>query len=127
MWRCYIMGQWFKKFLPNVYTYRDKFFINCWATLRMFFISGIFSFFLGIVLGVILTITKKGGIKQNRVIFHILDIIINIFRVDFFNSIHKKYCWYGYRGNRSDYSFDFRNGSFFCQTGRNGFSECGFR
>ncbi len=74
------MGQWFKKFLPNVYTYRDKFFINCWATLRMFFISGIFSFFLGIVLGVILTITKKGGIKQNRVIFHILDIIINIFR-----------------------------------------------
>ena len=32
------------------------------------------------MLGVILTVTKKDGIKENRVIFFIVDLFINIFR-----------------------------------------------
>lgn len=74
------MAKWLQKIMPNVYKNKDKFFINCWATLRMFLIAGIFSFILGLILGVVLTITKKDGIKQNRVVFHILDIFINVFR-----------------------------------------------
>ncbi len=74
------MVEFLKKIMPNVYNYRDKFFVNCWATLRMFIIAGILSFILGLFFGVILTITKKDGIKQNRIIFHIIDIFINVFR-----------------------------------------------
>ncbi len=69
-----------EKLIPNLLDYQDKFWTACLATLEMFAISGIISFFLGLVLGVILTITKKDGIKQNRVIFFILDIVINAFR-----------------------------------------------
>ncbi len=74
------MGNLIKKIMPNVYNYKDKFFINCWATLRMFIISGIFSFIIGLFLGIVLTITKKDGIRQNKIVFHIVDKFINIFR-----------------------------------------------
>jgi ABC-type metal ion transport system, permease component len=49
-------------------------------TLSMMLYSGIISFVIGIVLGVVLTVTKKGGILQNKIIYGILDKIINIFR-----------------------------------------------
>ncbi len=69
-----------EKLIPNVLDYTDKFWAACLATLEMFFISGVISFFLGLFLGVILTITKKDGIKPCRPVFLILDIFINVFR-----------------------------------------------
>lgn len=74
------MVEWIKKIMPNVYLYRKEFFENTLATLEMFIISGIFAFIFGLFFGILLTVTKKGGIKQNRIVFHILDIIINILR-----------------------------------------------
>ncbi len=69
-----------EKLIPNVLDYQDKFWTACIATLEMFAISGIISFFLGLFIGVVLTITKKDGIKPNRVIFFLIDIFINVFR-----------------------------------------------
>lgn len=74
------MADFIKKIMPNVYNYREKFLINCWATLRMFLISGIFSFLLGLFFGIVLTITKKDGIKQNRGIYFIVSLFVNVFR-----------------------------------------------
>lgn len=74
------MVEFIKKIMPNVYTYRDKLWENCLATLNMIIISGVFSFVFGLFFGVILTITKKDGIKQNRVIYHIVNTVVNIFR-----------------------------------------------
>ena len=74
------MAELLEKLIPNVLDYQDKFFDACIATVQMFAISGIISFFLGLFVGVILTITKKGGIKENRVIFSVIDIFINVFR-----------------------------------------------
>lgn len=74
------MVEFIKKIMPNVYQYRDMLWKNCIATLEMFLIAGILSFIFGVIFGVILVITKKGGIKENRIIFHILDIFINVFR-----------------------------------------------
>ncbi len=74
------MVEWIKKVIPNVYIYRKDFITNTLATLEMFIISGIIAFIIGLFVGILLTITKKGGIKQNRIIFHFLDIIINILR-----------------------------------------------
>lgn len=69
-----------EKLTPNLLDYSDKFWVACWQTLVMFCVSGIFSFVLGIVFGVILTVTKKDGIKPCRPVFFIIDVAINIFR-----------------------------------------------
>ena len=66
--------------IPNVIEYKDKFFEACIATVEMSFISGIISFFLGLAIGVVLTVTKKDGIKENRIVYFIIDTFINIFR-----------------------------------------------
>jgi D-methionine transport system permease protein len=49
-------------------------------TLVMVAISGVIAFFLGLVFGVILTVTRKDGILSNTIIYHIIDKLINIFR-----------------------------------------------
>ena len=49
-------------------------------TLKMVFVSGTISFFLGLFFGVLLIVTKKGGILQNVVIYRILDKAIDVIR-----------------------------------------------
>lgn len=49
-------------------------------TLMMVALSGSISFVLGLVLGVVLTVTRRGGILQQRLIYGVLDKLINIFR-----------------------------------------------
>ena len=68
------------KIAPNLWAYRARFSQSVRETLLLFIIPGVISFFLGMLLGVILTITKKGGIKENRVVFRILDAFVNVFR-----------------------------------------------
>ena len=70
----------FSKLFPNLYAYKDMFWEQVGNTLEMFFISGIFSLVIGLFIGVLLAIFKKDGIKQNRVVYSILSVIINLFR-----------------------------------------------
>ena len=49
-------------------------------TLQMSFISGVVAFLFGIVFGVILIVTKRGGIFQNRVIYGIVDKAVDVLR-----------------------------------------------
>ncbi len=51
-----------------------------WATLQMVFIPGIFIFVFGLLVGVILVVTKKGGILENLIIWNVLDKLVNLFR-----------------------------------------------
>ncbi len=74
------MVQLLEKLIPNLLDYQDKFFTACIATLEMFLISGVISFFLGLAIGVILTVTKKDGIKPCYPVFFVIDIFINAFR-----------------------------------------------
>ena len=46
----------------------------------MVFVSGIISFIFGIIFGVILIVTRPGGILRNKVIYNILDKLINVIR-----------------------------------------------
>lgn len=43
-------------------------------------VSGIFSFIIGLVIGVVLIATRSGGVLQNTWLYSILDKIINLFR-----------------------------------------------
>ena len=49
-------------------------------TLQMSLISGVVAFIIGICFGVVLIVTRKGGIFQNTVIYTILDKVIDILR-----------------------------------------------
>lgn len=49
-------------------------------TLKMLFVSGTIAFFLGLFFGVLLIVTKRGGILQNVAIYSFLDKAIDVIR-----------------------------------------------
>lgn len=68
------------KYLPNVMNMLDLFPEAIWDTLVMLFWSGIFSVIFGMIFAIIIVCTRKDGILPNKVIFWIVDKIINLFR-----------------------------------------------
>ena len=74
------MGNFIQHIAPNLWAYRTRFLQSSRETFLLFLIPGVISFVLGLFIGVLLTITKKDGIKENRFVFHILDAFINVFR-----------------------------------------------
>ena len=70
--------------------YHKQLFKQLWQTVDMTLISGIFSVLLGLLFGVLLTLFKKGGLKENKIVYSILSFIINILRITLimrFNSL----------------------------------------
>lgn len=49
-------------------------------TLIMTLVAGLVSFILGGILGIILILTKKGGLKENIGLYKVLDTIVNLVR-----------------------------------------------
>ncbi len=49
-------------------------------TLIMVGLSTILSYLIGVPLGLVLTVTEKGGIKENQVVYNIVSTIVNIGR-----------------------------------------------
>ena len=74
------MNELLEKLIPNVLDYSGRFFTSCTQTLQMFAIAGIFTFLFGMLFGVLLTVTRRGGIRENRVIYYIVEIFTNVFR-----------------------------------------------
>ena len=54
--------------------------LQLWNTLYMVFVSAFFAVLIGLPIGVILTITDKGHIKEQRTIYKTLETIVNIGR-----------------------------------------------
>ena len=65
---------------PNLYAYRDRFFTSFAATFEMFAKAGLIAFVVGLFFGVLLVITRKGGVRQNLIVYQIVNIVINVFR-----------------------------------------------
>ncbi len=66
----YTMGQLFQMLIVPAFI----------ATVKMLVISGILSTFFGFFLGVVLVITEKNGLCENKIINRILDFIVNTIR-----------------------------------------------
>lgn len=66
--------------LPNLMRRLPEFWKACGDTLLMEVWAGGIVFIFGLIFGIILTVTKPGGIMQNRTIYQVLDKIINLFR-----------------------------------------------
>ena len=69
-----------EKILPNVSLHPERFFNGLLETFIMVLWSGAISFVLGLIIGIAITVTKKDAILENKIIYQILDKLINFFR-----------------------------------------------
>jgi len=69
-----------EKYTPNLLDYSGEFIKSISETLQMLFLSGIYSFIVGLFLGTLLVVTRKGNILENAAVHRILDGIVNLFR-----------------------------------------------
>lgn len=74
------MTGFFNRIIPNVMDKLPDFLEAIRDTLIMVGWSGIIAFVLGLFLGIVITVTKPGGILENKVLYQILDKLINFFR-----------------------------------------------
>lgn len=74
------MQEFLYSIMPNVIDKLDDFLEAIGDTLLMVVWSGAISFVLGMIFGVLLIVTRPGGIMQNRVVYQVLDKLINFFR-----------------------------------------------
>lgn len=66
--------------IPNVMDKLPDFYEAIADTIIMVVWSGSISFVLGLFFGVVLTVTKQGGILENKVVYEVLDKLVNFFR-----------------------------------------------
>lgn len=74
------MQEWLETYLPNV---ADSFPVlqqSILETLQMVLAAGLISFFLGVLLGTVLTVTRRNGILPNPAVYQVLDKLINLLR-----------------------------------------------
>ena len=65
---------------PNLYKYKKNFGDSGSATFEMFWKAGLIAFAIGLLLGVLLVVTKRGGIRKNVIVYQITNTIVNVFR-----------------------------------------------
>ncbi len=72
--------QWMSEVMPYTWKMRDDFIEASWETIYMLGLSILIGGLLGLILGIIMTITRPQGILENRWVYNILDGLVNIFR-----------------------------------------------
>lgn len=70
----------FKTIMPNVLAIQDQMLKATLETLYMTIVTCVIGFAIGILIGVLLVLYMPGGLKENRVVYSILDKIVNIGR-----------------------------------------------
>lgn len=70
----------FYKIAPHLESLGGELLTSLRQTFQMLLVSGIFAFFLGIFFGVLLIVTKRGGIMQNTILYSLIDKAIDVIR-----------------------------------------------
>lgn len=68
------------EYFKNAINLKSEFLHATISTLYMTFVTAVIAGIIGLILGIILTITEKDGILENKTINNILDKIINLLR-----------------------------------------------
>jgi len=66
--------------MPNVMDITDRVIESSWETIYMTVVSALFAGILGVIFGILLVTTQKGGILENTTFYSVLEKIINLFR-----------------------------------------------
>ena len=74
------MAALLEKYFPNVVAIQDEFVTATIQTLYMVFWTSLIAGILGILLGIVLVVTRPNGILENRPLFEFLDKVINVVR-----------------------------------------------
>lgn len=74
------MQEFLNKLIPNVMGDLPKLYDSIIQTFIMLIQSGVISFFIGGFFGILLVVTRKEGILENKIIYEILSKVINFFR-----------------------------------------------
>ena len=74
------MQKFLNDLIPNVMAKLPDFYAAIGDTLLMVIWSGAISFVLGLILGVLLTVTRPGGILEHKVLYQIVDKLVSLFR-----------------------------------------------
>lgn len=67
-------------YFDYAYSIKDRIIEDFFTTLYMLFFSAIFAGIIGLILGIIMVVTDKGRILENKVLYSILDKVTNLFR-----------------------------------------------
>ncbi|MDQ0508682.1 Methionine import system permease protein MetP [Aedoeadaptatus ivorii] len=68
------------EFFSNVIASKGDFVVETGATLYMVLVTSLIAGVLGMITGFVLTLTKEGGLLENKRLYWVLDKFVNIFR-----------------------------------------------
>ena len=74
------MAALLERYFPNVVAIQDEFVTATIQTLYMVFWTSLIAGILGILLGIVLVVTRPNGILENRPLFEFLDKVITVVR-----------------------------------------------
>lgn len=74
------MSNFLSDLIPNVVPKVDELWLSVEQTFYMLFVSGVIAFSLGLFFGVVLIVTRREGILENKYVFTSLSCVINLFR-----------------------------------------------
>lgn len=74
------MSEFLMNNFPNIWNLREEILISIYETIYMVVVTSLFSVLFGLLLGVTMIVVDKGGILENRLVYSVLDKIINLFR-----------------------------------------------
>ncbi|MBQ8135915.1 MAG: ABC transporter permease [Clostridia bacterium] len=74
------MNEFLTRYFPYVMKKPEQLLKSIVETLQMTAWAGAFMFVFGLLFGILLTVTREGGILQNKAVYHVLDKVINLLR-----------------------------------------------
>ncbi|WP_442950287.1 methionine ABC transporter permease [Paenibacillus sp. E194] len=74
------MSEFLMNNFPNIWNLREEILISIYETIYMVVVTSLFSVLFGLLLGVTLIVVEKGGILENKLVYSVLDKVINLFR-----------------------------------------------
>lgn len=74
------MPEFIQSIMPNVVKKLPELGEATLQTLAMTGLSALYILVIGMALGILLTVTRKGGLMENTVLYRVIDIIINLLR-----------------------------------------------
>lgn len=74
------MQTWLNEWFPYVMKKPDQFLQSIEETMIMIAWAGGLMLLFGLFFGIVLTVTREGGIMECKIVYHILDKVINLFR-----------------------------------------------
>lgn len=74
------MQEILNQYFPNVMSKLPDFYLSIKQTIVMVLWSGVIALIVGVILGILLVVTREGGLMEQKGVFHFWDKAINLFR-----------------------------------------------